>query len=197
MAKIQFAEASGFADIRFDNVFRAVFTRNTPASQGALSKLVSALTGREVSVLDILANKLSADNIRDRQIRFDINCRAENGEPMNVKMSLNPDPFEPVRLEFYTGRLNAGWDMGGSEKSYDGLKQACQIAILAKERFFQGDILLHAFEYYDPFHEVALNRRSRIITLELFKVDKAEKPVEGMGPMEYRAEYFWYLILIK
>jgi hypothetical protein len=33
-------------DIRMDNVFKAVFTKDTPESFGALSALLSALTGR-------------------------------------------------------------------------------------------------------------------------------------------------------
>jgi len=61
-------------DICLDNVFKAVFTRNTHASQGALSKLISALIGREVSIIAISTNEPPIDNLRDRQIRFDINC---------------------------------------------------------------------------------------------------------------------------
>jgi len=80
MGKIQFDENDDLVDIRYDNVFKAVFTRNTPASRGALSRLVSALIDREVSVTDIYANEPPVDNLHDRQIRFDINCRAENGE---------------------------------------------------------------------------------------------------------------------
>ena len=74
-------------DICLDNVFKAVFTRNTYASQGALSKLISALIGREVSIIAISANEPPIDNLRDRQIRFDISCKAENGELINVEMS--------------------------------------------------------------------------------------------------------------
>ncbi|MCL2138614.1 MAG: Rpn family recombination-promoting nuclease/putative transposase [Treponema sp.] len=85
-------------DIRMDNVFKAVFTKDTPESTGALSGLVSALIGRGVSIVSILANEPPADNVRDRQIRFDIKCRAENGELVNVEMCLNPDVFEPIRL---------------------------------------------------------------------------------------------------
>ena len=48
------------------------------------------------------------DSLQDRHIRFDIACRAENGELVNVEMSLNPDPFEPVRLEFHAGKLFTG-----------------------------------------------------------------------------------------
>ena len=74
-------------DIRIDGVFKAVFTRETPAARGALSGLVSALIGRNVSIVSILANEPPIGNTQDRQIRFDINCRAENGELVNVEMS--------------------------------------------------------------------------------------------------------------
>jgi len=181
-------------DICLDNVFKAVFTRNTNASQGALSKLISALIGRKVSIVAISANELPIDSLRDRQIRFDINCKAENGELVNVEMSLNPDPFEPVRLEFHAGKLFTGQDIRGSDKSYDDLRQAYQIAILAKDRFFQDEFALHAFEYYDRGHGVSLNGRSRIITLELSKLDKViEKPIRDMSAPEHWGVFFRYL----
>jgi len=134
--KIYFDETDDIIDICHDNVFKAVFTKNTPASQGALSKLISAFIGRNVSIIAITANEPPIDNIRDRQIRFDINCKAENGELINVEMSLDPDPFEPVRLEFHAGKLFTGQDIRGSDRNYDDLKKAYQIAILYKERFF-------------------------------------------------------------
>jgi hypothetical protein len=97
MALIRFDDTDDLIDICYDNVFKAVFTKDTPASQGALSKLISALIGQDISVTAISANEPPIDNLRDRQIRFDIACKAENGERINVEMSLNPDPFEPVR----------------------------------------------------------------------------------------------------
>jgi len=194
MGNIQFNEDDDPIDICFDNVFKAVFTRNIPASRIALSKLISALIDREVSVIEINANEPPVDNLHDRQIRFDINCRAENGELVNVEMSLNPKSFEPERFEFYAGKLFTGQDIRGSEKSYKDLKHVYQIAILARERFFQDEIFSHTFEYYDPSHGVILNGKSRIIILELSKVDKiVEKPVQRMSPREYWAVYFRYL----
>jgi predicted transposase/invertase (TIGR01784 family) len=194
MTRVHFEENDDPIDIRHDNVFKAVFTRNTPASQGALSKLISALIGKEISIITINANEPPIDTLQDRQIRFDINCRAANGEFVNVEMSLNPVAFEPIRLEFYAGRLFTGQDIRGTRKNYDDLNQAYQIAILAKERFFSDDVFLHSFEYYDPKHKMSLNGKSRIITLELSKVEKAaEKPTSEMSVQEYWAVYFRYL----
>jgi hypothetical protein len=109
-------------------------------------------------------------------------------------MSLNPDPFEPVRLEFYEGKLFTGQDIRGIDKGYDDLQYAYQIAILAKERFFPDEDFFHAFEYYDPKRAISLNGRTRIITLELSKLEKVvEKPATEMSAPEYWAVYFGYL----
>ncbi|GHV79663.1 hypothetical protein AGMMS49944_14540 [Spirochaetia bacterium] len=194
MANIHFEDSDDLIDIRQDNVFKAVFTRNTPESQGALSDLLSAIIGRPLSVITITANEPPINNIRDRQIRFDINCKAGNGELLNVEMTLNPDSFEPLRLEFYVGKLFTGQDIRGIDKDYGDLKQAYQIALLVKERFFPDNDFLHTFEYYDPEHRVSLGGKSRIITLELSKLEPiVAKPPETMTATEHWAVFFRYL----
>jgi predicted transposase/invertase (TIGR01784 family) len=194
LAKIHFDDHDDLIDICKDNVFKAVFARNTPESQGALSELLSAIIGRSLSVITITTNEPPIDNLRDRQIRFDINCRAENGELVNVEMSLNPDAFEPLRLEFYASKLFTGQTIRGVDKEYDDLKQAYQIAFLVKEQFFPDDEFLHAFEYYDPKRKVSLGGRSRIITLELSKLEPVlAKPSQAMTASEHWAVFFRYL----
>ena len=181
-------------DIRKDNVFKAVFTKDTPESMGALSRLVSALIDRNVTIVSMLANEPPFGNTRDRQVRFDINCRAENGELVNVEMCFNPMPFEPVRMEFYAAKLFTGQDIKGTDKNFNDLKQAYQIAILAKYKFFQDEIFLHNFAYYDSVNRIPLNGRTRIITLELSKLAAiAEKPSREMSVSELWAVYFAYL----
>ena len=191
---MKFSETDDLIDIRYDNVFKAVFTRNTPESQGALSKLVSTLIKREVSIVAITANEPPIESLWDRQIRFDINCKAENGELINVEMCLNPNPYEPVKLEFYASKLFIGQDIRGKDKDFNNLKESYQIAILAKKQFFADDVVFHTFEYYDPEHKISLNGRSRIITIELSKLDRIiEKPIEEMSPAEHWAVFFQYL----
>jgi predicted transposase/invertase (TIGR01784 family) len=194
MAPIRFDETDDLIDICLDNVFKAVFTKNTPESQGALSKLLSALIGRELAVVAISANEPPIDDIRDRQIRFDINCKTGDGERVNVEMSLNPDAFEPIRLEFHVGKLFTGQDIRGKNRNYGDLKESWQIAFLVKGRFFPDDDFFHNFEYYDPIRGISLKGRSRIITLELSKVERVgEKPVREMTAQEHWAYFFRYL----
>ncbi|MCL2233122.1 MAG: PD-(D/E)XK nuclease family transposase [Treponema sp.] len=109
-------------------------------------------------------------------------------------LSLNPTSVEPVRIEFHMGKLFTGQDIRGDGKDYRDLKEAYQIAFLVKERFFPDNEFLHAFEYYDPKNNVSLGGRSRIITLELSKLDKVvEKPTGEMTASEQWAVYFRYL----
>jgi predicted transposase/invertase (TIGR01784 family) len=194
LTKVWFDDSDDPIDICYDNVFKAVFTKSIPESQGALSRLISALIGREVIVDTISANEPPIDNLNDRQIRFDIACKTETGEPVNVEMSLNPTPFEPVRLEFHMGKLFTGQDIQGEGRNYSDLKPAYQIAFLVKRRFFDDEVFFHTFEYYDREHGVSLNGRSRIITLELSKLDRVvEKPIQAMTISEQWAVFFRYL----
>jgi predicted transposase/invertase (TIGR01784 family) len=109
-------------------------------------------------------------------------------------MSLNPDTFEPIRLEFHAGKLFTGQDIRGKHRSYGDLKESWQIAFLVKGRFFPDDDFFHNFEYYDPVRRISLKGRSRIITLELSKVERVgEKPVTEMTAQEHWAYFFRYL----
>ncbi|MDR1390448.1 MAG: Rpn family recombination-promoting nuclease/putative transposase [Treponema sp.] len=188
------AENDDPLDIRFDNVFKAVFTKDSPESQGALARLLSGIIGRDLSVITLYINEPPVGDTRDRQIRFDINCRAEDGSLINVEMSFFPNPFEPVRLEYHAAKLFATQGIRGKNKSFGDLKETYQITFLARETFFADSDFLHWFEYYDPERRMPLGGRSRIITLELCKADTVvEKPAGEMTAAELWAVFFQYL----
>ncbi|MDR2701352.1 MAG: Rpn family recombination-promoting nuclease/putative transposase [Spirochaetaceae bacterium] len=189
-----FGEGTRILDIRFDPVFKAVFTRDTVKSRGALSDLISALIGRIVAVETIVANEPPIDDLRQRYLRFDVACKTEKGEPVNVEMSFNPRASEPMRLEYHAARLFTGQDIHGKDKRYNDLKETYQIAILAKGMFFPDKSLIHTFLYYDPDTRVSLGGKTRIITVELVKTKPiAEKAVEEMTNAELWAVFFQYL----
>ena len=191
---IQFKQEDDIIDICKDNVFKAVFTKDMPQSRIALSKLVSALIGKEIIIENILANEIPINSLHDRQVRFDINCKAENGELINVEMCYNPDSFEALRLEFHAGRLFTAQNIRGSDKDYSDLLQVYQIAILGKNRIIPDDVFFHTFEYFDPVNSISLNGKTRIITLELSKLENVlEKPIDEMKAHEFWAIFFRYL----
>jgi predicted transposase/invertase (TIGR01784 family) len=194
VAAIRFDESDELIDICRDNVFKAVFTRHSPQSRKALSALLSALTGQDLQVITITANDAPVDNLRDRQIRFDITCKTSDEKLSNVEMSLNPDAHEPVRLEFYAGKLFTSQDIRGKDRSYKDLREVYQVAILGRGKFFGDGEFLHQFEYYDPERRVRLGGKSRIITVELSKLDGViEKPVGRMTRPERWGVFFRYV----
>jgi predicted transposase/invertase (TIGR01784 family) len=189
-----FGDGQRILDIRYDAVFKAVFTRDTAESRAALSDLISALIGRTVTVETIVANEPPVDDIRQRYLRFDVACKTGKGELINVEMAFNPDARESVRLEYHAARLFTGQDIHGKDKTYNDLKETYQIAILAKGRFFPDENFTHNFLYYDPDNRVSLGGRTRIITVELVKTEPiVDKPVEEMTNAELWAVFFQYL----
>ena len=116
-ARIQFSDDDEPLDIRHDRIFKAVFTKNTPAAQGALSDLISSLIERKISVSSIVANEPPIDDLRDRSIRFDISCKTGSGELVNIEMSLRPAACELARLEYYASKLFNRQEIRGIEKS--------------------------------------------------------------------------------
>ena len=176
-----------------DNVFKATFTKETPESRGALKRLLSAIIGRDLDILAITANEPPVDSINERQIRYDVNCRFDNGDLCNIEMTLYPDAFEPVRLEYYSGKLFTGQDIRGQDKSYNDLKDTYQISLLVKNPVFKDDEFVHHFRYYDREREMSLSGKTNIITLELAKLEQTlQKTAADMTPPERWAVFFRY-----
>ncbi len=181
-------------DIRYDNVFKAVFTKNTRDSRGALSHLISALIRQNVTVETIIANEPPIDNISDRRIRFDIACRTTDKKFVNIEMMLHPNADEADRLEYYTAKELVGQDIQGADRHYSELQKTYQIAIVANERLFHDPVLIHNFIYYDVENKVSLNGKTQITTLELCKAKQViDKPAAEMAKQETWAAYFEYL----
>ena len=196
MKKFLFSLDDDPFDIRRDAVFKAVFTKDTQESRGALSKLVSALVRKELSIISVLANEPPIDNTSDRQIRYDINCRANNGELIIVEMCFVPKSYEIKRLEYYLAKLFSGQELKGSNVNYNDCKDAYQIAILANKKLFSDEHYYHCFKYYDNERQIDYDGSTRIITLELEKLGKVvEKPTEEMTDSEKWAIFFEYLTL--
>ena len=193
MEKIYFKYEDDIINPCWDNVFKAIFTKDTPESRGALEYLLSAILRRNLGVLSIVANEPPVDGVNERQIRYDINCKFDDGELCNIEMTLNPDAYEPVRLEYYSGKLFIGQDIRGKGKSYKDLKRSYQIALIVNAPIINDDVFVHNFKYYDEEHGISLNGKSHIITIELSKLEQtAQKPVSEMTALERWAVFFRY-----
>jgi predicted transposase/invertase (TIGR01784 family) len=193
MGKVYFDDEDDIINPCWYNVFKAIFTKDIPESKGALEYLLSAIIKRRLTVLTITANEPPVDNINERQIRYDINCKFDNGELCNIEMTLNPDTYEPVRLEYYSSKLFIGQDIRGQYKTYNDLKNSYQIALLVNAPMFKDNVFVHNFKHYDEENGISLGGRSHIITIELSKLEQiALKPVSEMTALERWAVFFKY-----
>jgi hypothetical protein len=155
-------------DICQDAVFKAVFTSAKPQSRIALSSLLSAFIGKNVSPLSVTANEEPISDTRQRQIRYDIAAMFNDGEQANIELMANPKSLENLHMEYNAARLYAGQDIRGKDKSFGDLKHAWQISIAAGGRIFgEDEEWLHKFEYYDRERGISLNGRTGIIVVEL------------------------------
>jgi predicted transposase/invertase (TIGR01784 family) len=192
MQKVFFDYEDYIIDPCWDGVFKAIFTKDRPESRGALQKLLSAIIGRDLAVLTITANEPPVDSIKERQIRYDINCKFDSGELCNIEMTLDPDAFELIRLEYYSSKLFVSQDIRGRKKTYNDLRHTYQISLIVNATMINDDNeFAHHFQYYDKERGVSLNGRTHIIVLELSKLEEtARKPVTEMTSLERWALFF-------
>lgn len=191
--EVYFRDEDNIVNPCLDNVFKAVFTKDTPESRGALQKLLSAIIGRDLQVIVITANEPPVEQMKERQIRYDISCRLSDGEVCNIEMTLNPNADEPLRLEYYSGKLFTGQNIRGQDHSYKDLKHSYQISLIANKPVVKDDEVVHHFRYYDEERGISLGGRTHIITLELSKLDEiAQKVVEEMTALERWLVFFKY-----
>jgi hypothetical protein len=162
--------SNDFIDICQDGVFKAVFTKDTPQSRAAITSLLSAFIEREVSIINIQANEVPIDDVRQRQIRFDISVKFNDGELADIELTLNPKPGENLRMEYYVSRLFASQEIKGAGRSFGDLKASWQISFIAGHAVFKDSAWFHRFEYYDPERRISLAGRTAIVGVELNKL---------------------------
>ncbi|MDR1586499.1 MAG: Rpn family recombination-promoting nuclease/putative transposase [Treponema sp.] len=181
MKRVQLTE-DRLIDLRYDKIFKAVFTQNTPASRKALTSLLEANLKRRLDIVTVIANEPAAQSKTDRQIHYDIACTFNNGELADVEMTLWPKWVEPLRIEYFLSRLFASQDIRGRE--FSQLKRSYQISILG-DSLYKDSHAVHWFEYYDKERELRLGGRTTAITLELRKLERlAERPLEETSGQE-------------
>jgi hypothetical protein len=116
-----------------------------------------------------------------------------DGELADIEMTISPQAFETLRVEFYVCRLFTTQDIRGTAKHYRDLKHTYHISFLNKN-LFADDVLVREFTYYDGAHNLSLDGKTRIITVELNKIARiAEaKTVDEMSGEERWAAFFYY-----
>jgi predicted transposase/invertase (TIGR01784 family) len=188
-----FNDPNAIIDICQDGVFKAVFTKDSPQSRAAITSLLSAFIEKDLTVVTITANEVPIDDLRQRQIRYDISVIFNDGERANIEVTVNPKPAENIRMEYYVSRLFLSQNIRGKDRSFEDLKAAYHLSIIAGHDIFKDKAWAHRFEYYDPVRNITLGGRTAILAVELMKLDEVvKKPPEDMSRQERWAVYFGY-----
>ena len=175
-----------------DEIFKAIFTKETPESRTALRSLLSAFLQKDVSIVKVTANEPPINMIGDRLIRFDISVRFNKGELANVEMTVYPKAYEALRFEYYTARLFVTQNIRGKKRTYIELKPTYHLSFLGNN-LYPDKQWLHRFIYYDPEHGIKMGGRTEIMTVELKKLGRiTEKMVEQMDKREVWALFMMY-----
>ncbi|AEF86477.1 hypothetical protein TREPR_3299 [Treponema primitia ZAS-2] len=191
---IQIKAEDDLLDITRDPVFKAVLIRDSPGSRNALRCLVSAAIDQPVTVLSVTANEPPVNNLRDREIRYDIAVKFNDGSLGDIEMTLYPDTHEHLRQEYYLARLFTTQDIKGIEHHYKDLQPAWQISILGKN-IHNDQALVHRFRYYDQENNLSFNGLTAIINIELKKAEQfLDKPIPAMTPIERWSVFFQYAL---
>jgi predicted transposase/invertase (TIGR01784 family) len=151
-----------------DSAFKDVFASATEEANIALCAFISAAIGEEVVSVNIQPNEPPVTFIQEKQIRYDISCKFNNGELANVEIQVQPVIGLPRRLAYYTSKLLVSQESKGQE--YIELHRAYQISILMGNGIFNDGHAIHCFELYDKEHNIELNGGIKIITGEVSKL---------------------------
>ncbi|AEF86484.1 hypothetical protein TREPR_1154 [Treponema primitia ZAS-2] len=190
--RVQLKAEDDLLDISQDPIFKAVLTQDTPASRNALRFLVSAAIGQPVTIISVSTNEPPVRGIRDRQLRYDISVKFNDGSLGDIEMTVYPDVYEHFRQEYYLARLFTTQDIKGTELGYRNLKPTWQISLLG-ENIHADNALVHQFRYYDKENNLPFRGLTSIIDVELPKAEQfLETPVSEMAPIERWAVFFRY-----
>jgi predicted transposase/invertase (TIGR01784 family) len=154
-----------------DVVFKAMLTSDTEDSREALRSLLSACTGREVSVVQVINNDLIPPYLAAKSPRLDVHVTFNDGEAADLEMQLsNTSDDIKARAEYYAAMLLAGQSRKG--KQYKEIKRVYQIFFLNFTLFPESSKIPRRYYYKEDTENDRLSDVTEIIFYEMPKLEK-------------------------
>lgn len=165
-----------------DLEFKAVFGKDCYESKQALSSLLSAIMGQEVTDIEFINQEPAADGKHEKNIRFDIAVTYADGDRIAVEIQTSDRRFLKSRFIYYLCKLYLSQDAKGNIE-YADLKKCCVIIIksfgsrneklIRRFRMLDEDKLLYSDDI--QLVEVNLNavQGNDINESNIMKVDKS------------------------
>ena len=116
---------------RLDPIFKILFTQETKESNNALTSLLSACLGRKVSDIVLLPNEITTLEADQKQCRFDLTCKVDGKEPVNIEMQgQNYYGTYDNRCEYYVAHLMEHFVEKGSDSRWIEVPTVYQINLI-------------------------------------------------------------------
>ena len=176
-----------------DLVFKAVYGRNTEASNAALTALLNRLLEKDKDPIVWVhcENPFSYKTYQgEKEIIMDIKVRLSSGQLLDLEMQVDHLDCYVNRSIYYMGKLiNESLESG---EDYDKMKETIVISIVNRTLFPQYKKAFSTYYLKENEEDHKLSEITRIHFLELGKINVDEKPISEMTPHERLGVYFKY-----
>jgi len=176
-----------------DLVFKAVYGRNTEASNAALTALLNRLLEKDSDPIIWVQceNPFSYATYQgEKEIIMDIKVQLSSGQLLDLEMQVDHLDSYVNRSIYYMGKLvNESLESGDD---YDKMKESIVISIVNRMLFPQYKKAFSTYYFKEDDENHKLSEITRIHFLELGKIDITKKSIEEMTPHERLGAYFKY-----
>jgi predicted transposase/invertase (TIGR01784 family) len=172
---------SSLFDPKIDLVFKTMFTSEAKESNEALKDFLGSVLSKRVNAAVIRQNEPAVFGLNEKSLKLDIFVTFNDGEDADIEMQMRLVAGFGARIEYNLCKLHSTQEIKGKE--YDELKPAYAIVVLANGSLAGSPDLMTEYMYSSPKSGVLPGARTRIILMELAKLDPA-KPVEELTASE-------------
>ena len=176
---------------RYDAIFKALFTDNSPQSRFALQSFLEAILDAKVSDIRLQPNVLAVESVTDKNAVFDISCVLNDFEAVNIEMQgIDVTGWYDRRAEYYVAHLLNHHTRAGLE--WEKVPKVYQISVLNFIYDDRSDDFLS--KYSMATHDNRnLSGRMNIYFIELPKLLGSDiEEIDSLTPAEKWVKFFLY-----
>ena len=176
---------------RYDAIFKALFTDNSPQSRFALQSFLEAILDAKVSDIRLQPNVLAVESVTDKNAVFDISCVLNDLEAVNIEMQgIDVTGWYDRRAEYYVAHLLNHHTRAGLE--WEKVPKVYQISVLNFIYDDRSDDFLS--KYSMATHDNRnLSGRMNIYFIELPKLLGSDiEEIDSLTPAEKWVKFFLY-----
>lgn len=176
---------------RYDAIFKALFTDNSPQARIALQSFLEAILEAKVSDIKLQPNEVAVESVTDKNAVFDISCVLNDSEAVNIEMQgIDVTGWYDRRAEYYVAHLLNHHTVSGLE--WEKVPKVYQISVLNFIYDDKSSDFLSKYSMTTPDSR-NLSGRMNIYFVELPKLLGTDiEEIDSLTPAEKWVKFFLY-----